>query len=763
MTTEFTEENFLIEFNEDQNFVEIQYQGVNAALLGSLSAQVAALQAALNAALSGLNGSLGTLSASLSSLSTLVTVQGNAIVDEAALRLANDALLGNDLVGASQDLATAIENEATTRAAAILAEAAARGAAIGSATGIIITDVANLATSVTALATNLGAAEAAIISVSDALSTEVGARAAQYSAILADFGNTNASVLSESVARADADSALAIAIDALSAASGGKTFRQASAPTTGMSAGDLWFDSDDDNRVYRYDGTSWVPTDDARISAALASVVSETLARTTADSALAADISVLSASLTTETSNRTAGDASLTSSIATVSAAVTSEASARASADAAIASDVSTVAANLVTETSNRTSADAGLSSSISTVSAAVTAESSARASADSALASDISTVSANLSTETSNRVSGDASLSSSISTVSAAVTAESTARASADSALSSSISTVSASVSTETSDRIAGDNALSSSISSVAASVTTEASARASADGVIEGKYSVKVDVNGYVSGFGLISTANNAAPTSEFVVTADAFKIFNGSSPISPFQVVGGSVYMTNVVIGGQTNGTPGGRITWTNGTYMKVVGVGFGSTSQFIEWYGPYFASLASCTEANAIAYLKVNGSAYFGGSLSAGVLSNAARTSNTAATAFVEVGPFGTNGNSKNVVVNYELVYTTETASSTAPGDPVATVRLYRKVGAGSYVEISSQTFTGSRVSVNNTGPGVWEHDYQAGGSWSLTDTDASTSDFTYKAEITSRTTFGTILSLTQEVGVISTEA
>lgn len=46
-------------------------------------------------------------------------------------------------------------------------------------------------------------------------------------------------------------------------------------------------------------------------------------------------------------------------------------------------------------------------------------------------------------------------------------------------------------------------------------------------ASGAIQAKYAVKVDVNGYVSGFGLIATANTAAPTSTFAVLASNFLV--------------------------------------------------------------------------------------------------------------------------------------------------------------------------------------------------------------------------------------------
>lgn len=56
-------------------------------------------------------------------------------------------------------------------------------------------------------------------------------------------------------------------------------------------------------------------------------------------------------------------------------------------------------------------------------------------------------------------------------------------------------------------------------------AAVQTEATARAAADGSLFAQYTVKLDVNGYVSGFGLASTLNNATPYSAFVFKADQF----------------------------------------------------------------------------------------------------------------------------------------------------------------------------------------------------------------------------------------------
>jgi len=55
---------------------------------------------------------------------------------------------------------------------------------------------------------------------------------------------------------------------------------------------------------------------------------------------------------------------------------------------------------------------------------------------------------------------------------------------------------------------------------------------------------------------------------------------------------------------------------RITFNNGTYMKVTGIGFGTAGQFLEWYGPTM-SIGLCSESNAKYFLKTNGELFFGG--------------------------------------------------------------------------------------------------------------------------------------------------
>lgn len=77
----------------------------------------------------------------------------------------------------------------------------------------------------------------------------------------------------------------------------------------------------------------------------------------------------------------------------------------------------------------------------------------------------------------------------------------------------------------------------------SVNARIATETTARSSETGALFAQYTVKLDVNGYVSGYGLASTSTGAVPTSTFVIRSDSFAIASpsgsGITPAVPFMV--------------------------------------------------------------------------------------------------------------------------------------------------------------------------------------------------------------------------------
>lgn len=82
----------------------------------------------------------------------------------------------------------------------------------------------------------------------------------------------------------------------------------------------------------------------------------------------------------------------------------------------------------------------------------------------------------------------------------------------------------------------------------------TTSIATNATSIDGINAKYTVKIDNNGYIAGYGLISTMNNGVPTSAFTVNADFFsvgKVGSGTTTYRPFVVVTSA----NQVIDGNT----------------------------------------------------------------------------------------------------------------------------------------------------------------------------------------------------------------
>lgn len=186
------------------------------------------------------------------------------------------------------------------------------------------------------------------------------------------------------------------------------------------------------------------------------------------------------------------------------------------------------------------------------------------------------------LNTTTANQANSLSSLSSRIGSAESAITSEQTTRANADNALSTKIDTQMASVSgtvsaiqqhlTNTADRVSAVanavTSLNTTLGGVSTALQTEATARQTADNDMYAKYTVKIDQNGYVSGYGLMSTANNSTPMSEFIVRADRFAIgspnnwANGSAgnnvqPKLPFivrtspETIGNKTYPAGVYI--------------------------------------------------------------------------------------------------------------------------------------------------------------------------------------------------------------------
>lgn len=181
--------------------------------------------------------------------------------------------------------------------------------------------------------------------------------------------------------------------------------------------------------------------------------------------------------------------------------------------------------------------------------SAAIVAETITRADADSALASSITALGVTVGTNT------------------AAIAAEAVTRADADTAIAATVTSLSSTVGTNTAaiaseavTRADADTAIAGNVTTITArlnnaggtGVTVESAFTAQASDItgLKGEYTLKINVNGRISGFGLASGPSG----SEFAILADRFIVVdpaNNATTGYPFQVVGGAVYIRKAFI--------------------------------------------------------------------------------------------------------------------------------------------------------------------------------------------------------------------
>jgi len=217
------------------------------------------------------------------------------------------------------------------------------------------------------------------------------------------------------------------------------------------------------------------------------------------------------------------------------------------------ATERGTAITNLANSVNTTTDAISSTLSSVSAVTnnntAVISTEITARTTADSALSARIDAVAASTDTNT------------------AAIVTETTARTTADSALATTISALmatvddnTASIATETTVRANADSASAAAISTISSTVadhTTAIGVQATSINGLAAQYTVKIDNNGYVSGYGLASTTINGVPVSEFMVRADSFSVVMPGYPnVYPFTIgaVGGTpaVIISTALIG-------------------------------------------------------------------------------------------------------------------------------------------------------------------------------------------------------------------
>jgi len=255
---------------------------------------------------------------------------------------------------------------------------------------------------------------------------------------------------------------------------------------------------------------SALTTLDTRVTTTEAGITSNSNAITTLNSEMTA-----TETATTANANAVAGlDTRVTSaegSITTNASAITTLNTGLASANTNVATNASAVTAldTRVTSAEGSITTNATNITSLNTEMTATETATTANTSAVSALDTRVTSAEGSITSNANSITSLNTSLTNSntnISSNASALTALDTRVTSAEGSITSTASSL-----TQLTTTVGGN--------------TTSISTNASSINGIEGKFTVKIDTAGHVSGYGLISTANDGTPTSEFGVRADTF----------------------------------------------------------------------------------------------------------------------------------------------------------------------------------------------------------------------------------------------
>ncbi len=203
-------------------------------------------------------------------------------------------------------------------------------------------------------------------------------------------------------------------------------------------------------------------------------------------------------------------------------------------------------------------------------------------------------------------------------------------------------------------------------------------------------------------------------------------------------------------NILTPGGADGiemTQGYLRVWS-GNSQRILGNGFGGDG-LVDYFGPNVGA-ANANKTNATMWMDRNGNAYWGGSIAAGILRNAAQATTTQTIGnSVLVGPFDTNGRNKQVVVGFNRQHRrTKTASGSqgfvaGAGANGGVINLYRQLDGQAEALWQQIPISGSVGITNETdGPDSALSYWSA--SVTLSDNANGTTRRSYRAEIVSFT-------------------
>ncbi|MNS35882.1 hypothetical protein D3C72_680500 [compost metagenome] len=158
----------------------------------------------------------------------------------------------------------------------------------------LVSDVQGAQANITDEATTRATADSALSQTINNLSTTVGTNKSAFDnhvVVQSNLWSANATQLTQLTAKAERQ-----------ASGTGTTLPAAGA---GQLTGDLFLKTNENNKLYRWNGSNWIALDDPRTATNVAAISSEVTARANADSALSQRIDTLSSTVDGQTSNIT--------------------------------------------------------------------------------------------------------------------------------------------------------------------------------------------------------------------------------------------------------------------------------------------------------------------------------------------------------------------------------------------------------------------------------------------------------------------------
>jgi hypothetical protein len=501
--------------------------------------------------------------------------------------------------------------------------------------------------------------------------------------------------------------------------------------------------------------TAFAADDDANGIAAIAAVIAAQYERGTRideNTSLGASVSTLSSSVATYQTATQTSLAAQAAQLTTLTATVDDNEAAFTSFQQATATSLGAQAASITTLTASLGSANATLAD-----------FQSAQASTNTATATSVSTLSAT------------------VGTVSSSLTAFQGAQATTNSATATSISTLSSSIGGVSSSLSSFQSAQNTTNSATATSISTLTSTVNGVSATVSEQAGTLVTLGGKTQAWldfavgSATATLTSDGESSNITLAANAIALANtiGGAILTALTIVGGVVNIaTKLLLGSSMVLDPtSGTIYASLGSVALALGGPFGASGNLVFWFGPVMA-LGAMTKSNGTIWFDTIGDAYFGGSLSAGTLTNQNGTSDTSASATVETNEFGSNGGAITVTLSYSYsgqvsgAYSSLSAFNTAkaadPNNPTSQgassgvwqangtdgpyqVQLLRGVNGATPTLVATLNVNGTWSDTWTNAGDSWSALQQssAGGSLTYTDPDKSTENRQYQATLVSR--------------------